>query len=77
MRVRNFLNSIFYLTQLFAHMSALLIVYPIRRRKAKMIFKQQLIQSGLSRSEADELSKAYSEFFSLRELIRLFRRIEA
>lgn len=76
MKLRTLLSSLFYLTRLFTQMSALLIVYKNRRRKAKKFFKQQLIKSGLSRAEAEELAKLYPGSFSLRDLIKLSRSLE-
>lgn len=76
MKPRDIFSSLFHLTRLFTQMIALLIIYKNRSRKAKKSFKQQLIESGLSRTEAEELAKVYPGYFSLRDLIRLSKSLE-
>jgi hypothetical protein len=73
MKPMTLLKSTFYLTRLLTQLSVLFVTYRNRRRRAKKLFKQQLVKSGLSTIEADELARAFPSLPSIIELMRLSR----
>ena len=71
MRSRDLLGSFFSLSKLFAQMSILLINYPISKRRARKSFEKELVRSGLSRNEAEELGNMYQASFSIKEIVQV------
>ena len=76
MKLGVLLRSIFYSMRLLTQTGILLITTPIKRCEAKRSFKRQLIESGLSRVEAEEIAKAFPKAPSIRDLIGLLRSLE-
>ena len=71
MGVRSILTTIFYSIKLLFISMGVAIRFYFKRRKAKSILRNELVASGLSKREADEIAEAYP--FKMRDMLKIFR----
>ncbi|MFQ6053946.1 MAG: hypothetical protein ACE5OO_06955 [Candidatus Bathyarchaeia archaeon] len=72
MGLRSTLSTIFYSAKLFFSTMAIIVGLYFRRRRARSIFRKELVASGLSEREADEISEEFP--LPLGEVLKLFTR---
>ncbi len=71
MGVRSILITIFYSIKLLFISIGIAIRFYFKRRKAKSLLKRELVASGLSKREADEIAEALP--FKMRDIFQIFR----
>jgi hypothetical protein len=71
MGVRSILITIFYSIKLLFISIGIAIRFYFKRRKAKSLLKRELVASGLSKREADEIAEAFP--FKMRDIFQIFR----
>ena len=71
MSIRRTLSTIFYFTKLMFSFPGILASYYSRRRKAVSLFRKELIESGITLTEARELADLYP--FKLGEIVNIAR----
>ena len=71
MGVRSILTTIFYSIKLLFISMGVAIRFYFKRRKAKSLLRRELVASGLSKREADEIAEAYP--FKMRDMLKIFR----
>lgn len=72
MGVGSILSTIFYTIKLLLGSAGLAVRFYFRRRRARSIFRKELVASGLSGREADEIAEGFP--LALGEVLSLFRR---
>jgi len=59
MGVMSILSTIFYTIKLVFDSTGLAVGFYLRRRRARSIFRKELVASGLSEGEADEIAEGF------------------
>lgn len=71
MGVRSILTTIFYSIKLLFISIGIAIRFYFKRRKAKSLLKRELVASGLSKREADEIAEVFP--FKMKDIFQIFR----
>ena len=71
MGVKSILATIFYSIKLLFISMGVAIRFYFKRRKAKSLLKRELVASGMTKREVDEIAEAYP--FKLSDILKIFR----